>query len=705
MRPRRLLAAAVYVLVAANLLTLWLVRGQYVSGWDLAPATFGVLALGDGPPGAGAARVLDAVRNQSRPVFTGGESLIYGLVPALLVRLRPWALWGHLLTLVLFVAISLWIVPRLGCRPPLYWACVLASPALVSYAIVAYPYVPSITVPYALAIGWVLSTRQRRRSGWWGAVLDLPVFAAIAAFALNGYEAGKTVFVVPLIAALTVSGVPWLRRVAWVGVAAGLAWLVFALRAGTTQGALAAVPRDPVGIARGLLAFVRGYFLGTSIDYPGLALAALVALPALRTQRLFWAALLAAVMGLVSLNAFSFEENFLTPHRFLLLAFVSVLVVSVALSQAPRWSAPTVVAALLIAGGVAFTTAETVRFARRDLTMESSNWGVTRVYPLPYHRAKLDQHIWPPRVRDALRLVALARQGTEPHLFFYGFSASGEDTVNPQLFLSRLLLPLGYREFDRRMIFVDHMGELYFRFPVRPLADVPQVAAALPTPFFVHVLRPEYGGDAVLATYFNHASVRPVDLGLSDFASYRVEAYAPPGPIPLPPLRGDRPPLLAPDEARNADGFCLTTAQPVAKHEVSLLHWKTSLPERMSQIARHAEEHGGVRRFVEHPDGPVDRESITIAVGYHHNPRDEPVHARLVVAAEDEVAVTVNDRPVIEAMEGRPHTTHAADVLLPPGTSEIRILQHQLWQAGRWSFASTDANGGAVGWRCARDFK
>jgi hypothetical protein len=598
MRPplsrQRLLVTAVYALAAGNLLTLWLVRGQYVSGWDLAPATFGVLAFGDGSVGDGAARILAAVRDQHRAVFTGGESFVYGLVPGLLNRLRPWPLWGHLLTLVLFVAISAWVVRRLGCRPHLYWACVLASPALVSYAIVAYPYVPSIAIPYAVAIGWVLSERQRRRSGWWGAVLDVPVFAAIAAFALNGYDAGRTVFVVPLVAALTVSGVPWLRRLAWLGIAAGFAWLVFALRAATTGGALALVPRDPAGLAHGLLEFVRGYFFGTYIDYPGLALAALVVLPALRTQRLFWAALFAAVLGLSSLSAFAPDGNFLTPHRFLLLAFVSVLVVSVALSQAARWSVSSVAAAALIAAGVVYTTAHTVRFARRDLSMESS----TRVYPLPYHRAKLDQHIWPSRIRDALRLVELVRQGTEPHLLFYGFSVVGEDTVNPQFLLSRVLLALGYREFSRRVVFVDHMGANFFRFPIRPPAEVPEVAASLPTPFFVHVFRPEYSGDAVIAAYFNRARVQPVDLGLHEFASYRVEAYALPGPIPIPPLAPDRPLLLAPDDARNGEGFCVTTAHPVTNPEVALLHWGTSLPERIASIAHHAEEHGAVRRFV-----------------------------------------------------------------------------------------------------------
>jgi hypothetical protein len=46
---------------------------------------------------------------------------------------------------------------------------------------------------------------------------------------------------------------------------------------------------------------------------------------------------------------------------------------------------------------------------------------------------------------------------------------SGEDSVNPQLFVSRLLLPLGYREFNLRVRFFDHATQMYFQFPIGEL--------------------------------------------------------------------------------------------------------------------------------------------------------------------------------------------------------------------------------------------
>src|SRR5262249_46008760 len=158
-------------LVAGNLVALWVGRGSYVSGWDLAAPTYSLLALNDGSLGAGVAKIYAATLNQQRPVFTGGESLVYGLIPGLLDTVWPCLFWGHLLNLALFVGISLVVVRSLDCRPYVYWACILASPALVSYAIVAYPYVPSVTVPYAVTIAWMLSEQRRRRQPWLGLVL------------------------------------------------------------------------------------------------------------------------------------------------------------------------------------------------------------------------------------------------------------------------------------------------------------------------------------------------------------------------------------------------------------------------------------------------------------------------------------------------------------------------------------------------------
>src|SRR5438094_175878 len=353
----RLIPWMIYGLALANILALWIARDDFVHGWDLFGATYGVLTLNEGSFADALSKFASAVLNQrNRPVFTGGESFIYGLVPGLLNTAKPWLLWSHLWNLVLFVLVSVWIARRLKCAAYVYCACVLASPALVSNSIEGLPDLPSTAIP---------------------------------------------------------SG--------------------------------------------------REYFLTWYIDFPALAIAGFLGLPFLRENRPFWVAFLLVVLGLVSLNAFQFGGAFLIPHRFLLLAFVSVLIVSCTLSQQQR---PSIVVgvSLLLAAGIGYTSYTTGRFVVTKRPDTAANWNLLRIYPLPYNRARLDKHIWVDRIQDAKMLVDVVKRGTEAHVVFYGFSAAGEDSVNPQLFVSRILLPLGYEEFTRRVSFFDHSNHMYFRF-------------------------------------------------------------------------------------------------------------------------------------------------------------------------------------------------------------------------------------------------
>src|SRR5205814_9928683 len=90
---------------------------------------------------------------------------------------------------------------------------------------------------------------------------------------------------------------------------------------------------------------------------------------------------------------------------------------------------------VLLASAAVYTTWTTVRFVtgpQSDAPHQNE-----KVYALPYNRAKLDADIWRDRIRDATTAVDAIRRGSEPHLFFYGFSILGEDSVNPQMFVSR----------------------------------------------------------------------------------------------------------------------------------------------------------------------------------------------------------------------------------------------------------------------------
>src|SRR5262245_39661774 len=387
----RALSVIVVALAVANVATLWIARGEFVCGWDTVGASFGAQALNQGSFLDGVRTIGAAVVHQrGRPAFTGGESFIYGFLPGMLNNLWPWVLWGNLVVLVLFTGVSAWLVRRLGGRWWIFAGCVLASPALTSQSMVAYPYLASNTLAYGLAIGWVLSSRPR--GPVLGGLLDIVVFAAIAAIAFQGYESAKTFFIVPVIAAFTRKGVPVWRRLLWLGCAGSIAWLVHDLAAGTTLGALKSIPHDPATFARGVLRAARDYFLDTYIDFPALAVAAAIALPFLRRDRLFWSVLFVAICGLVSLNAFEFDGGFLVPHRFLLLALVSALIVTLLLSDGVR--GPGVVVVALVAVGMTYSTRVTIDFALHRPS-EGARYRDGSIYALPYNHAKVDGPIKP----------------------------------------------------------------------------------------------------------------------------------------------------------------------------------------------------------------------------------------------------------------------------------------------------------------------
>src|SRR5262245_56732949 len=167
------------------------------------------------------------------------------------------------------------------------------------------------------------------------------------AFAFHAYEAAKTFFIVPLIAAATVPEVPVHRRLTWVGCGAGVAWLVLAQQPMTTQAALGTVRLNARSLATAALASFESYAITTYIDFPATALAGVIGLVFLRRNRLFWTVRFVSLLGMLCLNYFYLNGAFLIPQRFLLLGFISALIASIVLSQSPPRFAAIALSALL----------------------------------------------------------------------------------------------------------------------------------------------------------------------------------------------------------------------------------------------------------------------------------------------------------------------------------------------------------------------
>jgi len=685
----------VYPVLAVNLGALWAKRGHFVGGWELFGAAFGVLSLAHGSLADTLAAIGRGYLDQRHRLgFTGAESFTYALVPGLLHQVTPWLLWSQLVCLVLFVALSVWLLRRLGLRPTAYWAAVVASPALTSYAIVGYPYLPSVAIPYGLALTRVLRSDGTARAST--LALDGLVFALVTLIAFDGYESGKTVFLVPLLGALTLPGVAPARRLVWLLAGGGLAGLVVTLRPMSTAAALEAVPLD-ASLVLGLLALLRRWFVDWYVDFPALVLAAAVSLAILRGRRLFWAGLVLASAGTLSLGSFQFDGAFVIPQRFLLVGFLSALIVATALTEAPRrTAATTLVWALLVVGG-AYTSLQTTRFVLAERGTERLNYNNAgdKVYPLPGQHAVLDWHLWPDRIHDADVLADAIAGDPTPHVFLYGFSVLGEDPVNPQVFVARLLLQLGWRTFDTRVRFFDHLDHMWFRYPIRPLPEIPATLAALPPPFYVHVREPEYSGDDVVAKYLNRAAVVPAgDLDLRSLRSYRVDAFAPAGPIPLAPV--DLEPGALDDFA---PGFCRTTWAPADAGSSVLIHPWEPLAVHLETVLDDPTRQDVTTSHVAAIDFPTRGPRIAHFEGWVSSERPRVV--TIGADADDELALLVNGHTVVDSVRWRSRTRRRERVRLPAGVSRIRVLYHKYWDTkGRLRLKSVTSDGRPVPWRC-----
>jgi hypothetical protein len=519
-----LLAAAVWGLFAANLVVLWRARGDAVTGFELFGPSAGVLWVHESGFSGALHRFADAIRAQRfSGASTGARTFLYGLLPGLLTSAAPWLYWSNVEVLVLCLLSLLWTGRRLRIPVFLLAACCLASPALTAMTIVGFPWSSSPLVTFGLSLTTVLRPARGRLDAIW----DLLAFAGITAVAFNSYQSGQMFFIVPLVAAVTLPDVSWSRRLAWL-LAAGAVWYLMAINmTGSSVAALAAVPREPVAFAQGMLLVVRRYLIDWYLDGPALGVAAVLACLFLRRHRWFWTLLLGGVFVLCGLGVFQFPgAPLLAPRRFVPFVFVAAIAVATALVAPGLGGWRRLALALLVAVGIADTTRYTVAFALAEKPVTKRDYNVDRVYSLPFCWSGLDMQIWRDRIQDARRLRAAIEAGPETHLFWYDFSVEAEDGVNPQLLPARLLLPLGYERFTRQTVFFGKQADTLepIRFPIRPLTEVGATVRGTPVPFYVHVKEPEWSAADIQATVFAGATVTPVDLGLFGFRSFRVDA-------------------------------------------------------------------------------------------------------------------------------------------------------------------------------------
>jgi hypothetical protein len=454
--------AGAAIVVATSLVARVAIRDRYYPGWDIVFATQGTFVATTKSVREALALVVDPTAFGSLSVPR--NSLLCALLPGYLGRLWPWEYWGHLVTLLLVVA-TLALVATAMTLPARRWWIVLlawgASPALLSFSLAGFPWATAF-LPHALALVAVLHPRVRRT--WF---LGPILCTAAVATAWQGYELGKTAFVVFLAGAVLLGEVPVLARLLWLATGAFQLHTVLVHPSAATFAFMSTpIPSVwPVVEATGRV-MTDVFFVPHGLDLPFLLAAAVVALVALRRDRLFLATLLAVQLGLVVVLAMN-SPGELRPRRFLVVGYCALTLVAAAFRGDARPRAHAAIVVLLVAGTVG-QVGNLVAFARGPRPAVD--------YPLPYTYSQADYMVPRPPIDWAARMGDEVLAG-DTVLVVYGRFAYDENATNPTNVLERIYLRVGHERFVRSVLVFGSLPCGYDCLPLRPLSDIDRALA------------------------------------------------------------------------------------------------------------------------------------------------------------------------------------------------------------------------------------
>jgi hypothetical protein len=438
-------------------------RGPYYPGWDVLGSAQGVHTLSAHPLPEALARLLRGVTGFR--YWNSTNSLLYTLGPGSLGRMWPTEYWAHWLTFAL-VLVTFWLILRVaGLSVRDGWFLALAwgaSSALLSFSVAGYPYATGF-LPHALALAIVASP-------WLRAHPLVSVAAALLATEISWhlYEAGKTLIVVFMVAALVERTAPWAARVGWLlasGVQAGR--LVGERGFNVDQvigGAGAGLPVLMAAAGRTARALVR-----PEVDLPVVVPLGLLALMLVRRHRWLLAGGLASQLITVVL-ASATDPAAIRPRRLLTTAFYCLTILAVAYRQAAAGSRSRLRLALvtaLVAGNL---------WQAADLALFFRVPPAGRTHPLPFTSSPDDYFV-------AAGVTEMAREARDEidrgRTVVLLYNLNSEGIADPAALLERVYLASGHERFVRSVLAFGRHRCRYDCLPVRPLEDIEKDMAGL----------------------------------------------------------------------------------------------------------------------------------------------------------------------------------------------------------------------------------
>lgn len=394
------------------LLTLHLTRGYYVAGWELLGAADGTWTVYK----EGFIPAVTKYWNQSRhfQYWDSTNSVISTALPGALNNfLWPSLYWGHLVWFLLYSATVAVTTKALKLSWESVLVGLLASPVLLSFSITGFPY-------FSCIIPWFLGLIVIKRN------YNLLWFIPITELSFHCYELGRSVMMLPLMAAVSLP-ITWGSRLLLCATSGLMSAQLMVRNQSTATLRLQHIWEN---IQSGNYTFPLDIY---QLWIPGIALLAGGSLFFIKKHQFFWSLLWLSQITLPILAALNNEAGL--SRRYILLDAISVIIFAVACTRNRKLS-------LLALPLVAWTIYSTIDFKLNPVTHN----------PLPY-MASGDFWVNRPLVDDAYVLSGRIRANRGLFTTDYGYDDYQENTTNPQGIPERILLSVGPKLFEERMMF------------------------------------------------------------------------------------------------------------------------------------------------------------------------------------------------------------------------------------------------------------
>ncbi|MBN8550826.1 MAG: hypothetical protein J0M12_16040 [Deltaproteobacteria bacterium] len=664
--------------IGAILVWRWASRGIYVSGWGLLESAEGTRFLFEN----GLLKSLSHFFLKSRAFqyWNGDNSVIYPVITGFLNNyVAAGLLWEHGLNLTLTAAATFACATALRVDRVAFYAALATSSAVFSSSIFGFPHV-SAFFPWSAAL--ILIHIFPRATNWpkLNFVYEVLGWYLVGELALHGYDLGKTVPIVPLVAAFTIASYSARRRAGLLSVSIALYYLCFVYVPSSASPRTTLFFEHLDVLPTVLYRFVASLFQQQYADLPFLFALGLLALFLPQRNRFFWTSLWLAQFCFILFvsTADGDVTGDLKSRRLLLLNYVSALAIANAWVSQLNSKVRAIIVLLIAAGqvGVVTTTWNFLADPERYKTRE-----------LPHVNSQGDNFINRSLISDAEKIAQHISSLPGKHVLTIGYSNSVENTTDPAAVPERIYLSNGPEISEQRTFFIGDHTCRYSCLRMLSFQTFMEQFLKQKGAFYLYIYSDKWEWDEkgfrqadyyrALDSFGGKLQRQRCDLALENFDCWKIEVsesdLLPQSPVQVP--------TESPTQSLNT-----WTLVSFDKVEVSeLRHKEVPPPESLPPLAAFSWDEAFSKEFA--------KETSSIATVTFLNPSDRPLPVELKLRANDEVIVEVNGLIVFARANNHPATSTSVRFLSSPGANRVQVFYSNHSNEGGLSIALSK-----IGW-------